>query len=157
MVIFARLTYIVNMSNITKKFAVESIGASGVASSWINRLKDKDCDDMEMNIPVEFEGPGGTYSPEDLYALSLMNCYFATFKYIAEKSKLQYESINGEAILSVSKGDQKSLWMESIEIKVKLIGCTNKERAIILMEKTKTQCMIINSVNTKVAFEFLVE
>jgi organic hydroperoxide reductase OsmC/OhrA len=140
-----------------KIFEVESFGKSGISSNWINRLKDKTCDEILMNIPVEFSGPGGTYSPEDLYALSLMNCYLATFKYIAEKSRLEYESINGEAVLSVSKGDQKSLWMEKVLIKIKLLGATNKERSLQLMEKTKTQCMIINSVKTKVDFEFQVE
>ncbi|MBY0414467.1 MAG: OsmC family protein [Bdellovibrionales bacterium] len=145
------------MSNNTKKFVVESMGLSGIQSKWINRLKDKECNDLEMSIPVEFEGPGGTYSPEDLYALSLMNCYLATFKYIAEKSKLQYETIKGEATLTVGKGDRTSLWMESIQIDMKLVGCTNKERALLMMEKTKTQCMIINSVNTKIEFSFSVE
>ena len=145
------------MSNITKQFAVESIGHSGILSSWVNRLKDRECDDLLMNIPVEFEGPGGTYSPEDLYALSLMNCYFATFKYIAEKSKLEYDSIKGDAILNVGKGERKALWMESILISIKLIGCANKDRALMMMEKTKTQCMIINSVSTKVEFNFSVE
>ncbi|MBC7429409.1 MAG: OsmC family protein [Bacteriovorax sp.] len=140
-----------------KKFSVTSTGPSGITSQWVNRLKDKVCDDMKMSIPEEFAGPGKTYSPEDLYALSLMNCYFATFKYIAEKSKLQYDSIDGVATLNVGKGDRNSLWMESIEIKIKLIGCANIERALNMMEKTKTQCMIINSVNTKVNFEFLAE
>ncbi len=145
------------MSITTKTFAVESFGTSGISSSWINRLKNKSCDDIVMTIPPEFDGPGGTYSPEDLYALSLMNCYLATFKYIAEKSKLQFENIEGEAILNVGKGDRPTLWMESLAIKIKLSGCSNKERALALMEKTKSQCMIINSVQTKVSFEFLVE
>ena len=145
------------MSIITKTFAVESFGQSGIASSWVNRLSDKHCDDIKMIIPVEFEGPGGTYSPEDLYALSLMNCYLATFKYIAEKSKLQYETIKGNAILNVDKGDRKALWMESVHIKIHLSGCANKERALAMMEKTKSQCMIINSVQTKVDFEFSAE
>ena len=145
------------MNDITKKFAVESSGLSGISSSWINRLKDKSCDDLVMNIPVEFGGPGGTYSPEDLYALSLMNCYLATFKYIAEKSKIQYDSISGEATLTVAKGDRSALWMEHILIKIKLLGCSNQDRALDMMEKTKTQCMIINSVNTKVEFDFSVE
>ena len=142
------------MSNLSKTFAVESFGASGIASTWVNRLKDKICDDLLMNIPTEFDGPGGTYSPEDLYALSLMNCYLATFKFIAEKSRLDYGLIRGEASLTVGKGDQKSLWMEKVEINIKLEGCANIERALMLMEKTKTQCMIINSVNTKVEFSF---
>jgi organic hydroperoxide reductase OsmC/OhrA len=145
------------MSIVEQTFVVESFGQSGIASTWINRLKDKNCDELSMNIPPEFGGTGGTYSPEDIYALSLMNCYLATFKYIAEKSKLIYESISGEAVLTVGKGDQKSLWMEKISITIKLIGCANPERALMLMEKTKTQCMIINSVNTKVDFSFFAE
>lgn len=142
------------MINQLKIFEVESFGESGISSTWVNRLKEKPCKDLEMNIPEEFDGPGGTYSPEDLYALSLMNCYLATFKYIAEKSRLLFKTIRGEAKLIVGKGDQKMLWMEKISINIILSGCDNCDRALSLMEKTKSQCMIINSVKTKVEFTF---
>lgn len=145
------------MTNLSKTFTVTSVGASGISSPWLNRLKDKNCDDLVMAIPPEFGGPGETYSPEDLYALSLMNCYFATFKYIAEKSKLTFDSISGEATLQVGKGDRSAMWMESIVIDIRIVGCPNKERALKMLESTKTQCMIINSVNTKVEFNFFVE
>ena len=145
------------MSIVPKTFKVHSQGMSGVSSTWINELTDKECTPLVMAIPPEFEGPGGTYSPEDLYALSLMNCYLATFKYIAEKSKLAYKEIYGSAKLYVDKGEEKSPWMEAVEIKMKLTGCENKERALGLMEKTKGHCMIINSVKTKVNFEFSAE
>lgn len=143
------------MSTVAKTFKVESIGPSGVSSIWRNQLTDKECKPLDMAIPPEFEGPGGTYSPEDLYALSLMNCYLATFKYIAEKSKLTYSEILGSAELFVDKGEEKSPWMEHVNIRMELNGCENKERALGLMEKTKAHCMIINSVKTKVNFEFL--
>ena len=142
------------MSISPKKFKVESRGASGVSSLWINKLTDKESRPIDMAIPPEFEGPGGTYSPEDLYALSLMNCYLATFKYIAEKSKLQYSEILANAELVVTNGEEKSPWMERVNIQVELKGCANPERALSLMEKTKAHCMIINSVKTKVSFEF---
>lgn len=145
------------MTTLPKVFTVTSVGAAGISTPWLNRLKDKDCDDLVMAIPPEFGGPGETYSPEDLYALSLMNCYFATFKYIAEKSKLIYDSISAEATLNVGKGDRAALWMESIVIDVTIVGCPNKERALKMLESTKSQCMIINSVNTKVDFNFFVE
>ena len=53
------------MSTDAKSFKVESFGKSGVSSNWINKLTDKDCIAIDMTIPPEFEGPGGTYSPED--------------------------------------------------------------------------------------------
>ncbi|MBC7538476.1 MAG: OsmC family protein [Bacteriovorax sp.] len=145
------------MSTSPKTFVVESHGASGINEFWNNRLVDKVCDAITMAIPPEFEGPGGTYSPEDLYAMSLMNCYLATFKYIAEKSKLNYVAIKGKATLFVDKGLEKAPWMERVEVQISLTGCPQKERALALMEKTKSHCMIINSVKTVVNFEFLVD
>lgn len=135
-------------------FKVESIGAAGIDSIWRNRLTNKDCRPIDMAIPPEFEGPGGTFSPEDLYVLSLMNCYLATFKYVAEKSKLKYDEILGSAELIVDKGEEKSPWMERVHIKIELNGCDNSERALSLMEKTKAHCMIINSVKTAVTYDF---
>lgn len=143
------------MSIKPRSFKVESIGASGVSNIWRNKLTDKVCKAIDMAIPPEFEGPGGTYSPEDLYALSLMNCYLATFKYIAEKSKLKYVEILGNAELIVDKGEEKSPWMEKINIKIELNGCGNRERALNLLEKTKSHCMILNSVKTKVNIELI--
>lgn len=145
------------MSTYPKIFSVESIGRSGISESWSNQLTDKECAPVQMAIPPEFDGPGGTYSPEDLYAFSLMNCYLATFKFIAEKSKLNYEKIAGHAVLYVDKGEEKSPWMERVEIKIHLTGCAQIERAKLLLEKTKAQCMIINSVKTRVDFEFIAE
>lgn len=142
------------MSAFPKTFIVSSQGSSGVQEKWINKLVDKVCTPLDMAIPPEFEGPGGTYSPEDLYALSLMNCYLATFKYIAEKSKLHYISIEGHATLFVDKGEEKAPWMERILIKISLQGTVQSERALALMEKTKAHCMILNSVKTKIEFEF---
>ncbi len=144
------------MSAFPKTFHVKSQGLYGVEEKWINSLVDKECTPLEMAIPPEFEGPGGTYSPEDLYALSLMNCYLATFKYIAQKSKLNFESIHGEALLYVDKGDSLAPWMEKIEINIILNGVTQKERAIALMEKTKSHCMILNSVKTAINYNFQV-
>lgn len=142
------------MSAFPKIFSVQSIGSSGVSETWTNQLQGKECAPISMAIPPEFEGPGGTYSPEDLYAMSLMNCYLATFKYIAEKSKFKYDLIKGSATLFVDKGDQKAPWMERVIIKISLTGCSDITRGLSMLEKTKAHCMIINSVKTKVDFEF---
>jgi len=144
------------MSAFPKIFKVQSTGTYGVQEAWINSLVDKECAPILMAIPPEFEGPGGTYSPEDLYALSLLNCYLATFKYIAEKSKLVFNSIEGFGVLFVGKGQTTSPWMEKIELTIKLDGAIQKERALNLLEKTKGHCMILNSVKTEITFNFQV-
>ncbi|MDO9184205.1 MAG: OsmC family protein [Bacteriovorax sp.] len=145
------------MSAFPKTFSVESAGASGVSEIWVNHLIGKECAPISMAIPPEFDGPGGTYSPEDLYAMALMNCYLATFKVIAEKSKLQYENILGSATLYVDKGEEIAPWMERIEITIILTGAKQTARALTILEKTKAHCMILNSVKTKIDFEFQVK
>jgi organic hydroperoxide reductase OsmC/OhrA len=145
------------MSAFPKLFEVESFGASGVSQIWTNQSVHKNYPPMLMAIPTEFEGPGGAYSPEDLYALSLMNCYLATFKYIAEKSKLQYRNIYGKAILHVDKADQPAPWMHKIDLKFTLIDVPQPDRARAMMEKVVAHCMILNSVKTELNFSFSIE
>ena len=141
----------------SKIFKVHSIGPSGVQTTWINSLDhSRSCEPITMVIPPEFEGPGGTYSPEDLYLLSLLNCYLATFKYVAEKSRLEFGEIKGDGILYVEKGEEKAPWMRRAELHFMLKAPKQPERALALMEKTKNNCMIINSVKTQVEFKFTI-
>jgi uncharacterized OsmC-like protein len=111
---------------------------------------------VPMAIPPEFEGPGGGYSPEDIYAFALMNCFIATFKVIAEKSKLVYEGLEASGTLTVDRGDTGAPWMKDFALRVELTGAADPERARRLLEKTSQSCMILNSVKTGKSFEFLV-
>jgi len=111
-----------------------------------------DCDDVKnitMAIPPHFAGPGGGASPEDLYALALLNCLIATFKVFAEKSNLPFEQISGEATLTPGKDATGKMIMKSIAMSIKVVGSTDKEKCQKLVEKASASCMIINSVNTE--------
>ena len=143
------------MINDSKIFKVNAHATSGVKTSWTNSLDElRPSTPIQLAIPPEFEGLGGTYSPEDLYVLSLLNCFLATFKFVAEKSKLEFREINGEGVLYVEKGMEKAPWMSRVELSFTLTGPTQKERALNLLEKTKNNCMIINSVKSEVKFSF---
>jgi uncharacterized OsmC-like protein len=105
-------------------------------------------------IPPEFDGPGGGYSPEDFYALALLNCFVATFKVIAEKSRLHFESIEGDGVLQVDRNESGFPWMKSFQMKFTLLGALDLERAKRLLEKTSQSCLILNSVKTEKIFQF---
>lgn len=109
-----------------------------------------------LAIPSEFEGPGGGYSPEDLYALALLNCFIATFKVIAHKSKLQFLALNAEGSLNVDRGEGGVPCMKSFQFKVNVSGATDKERMLRILEKSSQSCLILNSVKTEKHFEFTV-
>ncbi|MFZ4715294.1 MAG: OsmC family protein [Bacteriovoracaceae bacterium] len=143
------------MSNPNKKFEVHCLADYGINTTFSNTTA-KQFTPIIMSIPPEFSGPGNGYSPEDLYAMALMNCYVATFKFIAEKSKLVFSSIRANGVLTVAPDLNQKLWMKHIKIEVTLFGVTQKDRALNLMERTKSNCMILDSVKTEIEFEFII-
>lgn len=134
------------------KFLVQSTSAAGTQTAWTTKAKSFDCK-VPMAIPPEFEGPGNGLSPEDIYAMALENCFIATFKVFAEKSKLQYERVSIESVLEVDR-DEKRPWMARIHLHVSLVGSDQKENAHRILEKTAQSCMILNSVKTEKTFQF---
>jgi organic hydroperoxide reductase OsmC/OhrA len=135
------------------KFSVLSEGPSGIQTAWITKAKSYD-HEVPVAIPPEFEGPGTGLSPEDLYAMALQNCYIATFKVFAEKSRLYYDTIVVEAVLEVDRNEKGQPWMARLHLHVTLTGANQKESAQRVLEKTTQSCMILNSVNTQKTFQF---
>lgn len=135
------------------KFSVRSASKPGMQAAWTTKAKSYDFE-IPVAIPPEFEGPGTGLSPEDIYAMALQNCFMATFKVFAEKSKLQYQSIAIESVLEADRDEKKRPWMARIHLRVTLAGASQKENAQRILEKTGQSCMILNSVNTEKTFQF---
>ena len=121
-------------------FKVQAISKSGIDSNWESTAVDLS---ITTAIPPVFGGSSAGMSPEDLYALALANCYLATFKVIAAKSKLVFESINVEVELFVDKNENNQMVMKEANLMASLIGAENPERAMRLMDKTPENCMIL--------------
>lgn len=137
------------------QFKVSSDASAGISTQW-SAQSVSGLPEVRVAIPPEFEGPGQGYSPEDLYAFALMSCFIATFKVIAERSKLQYESIKAEGVLTVDRNESGAPWMKAFHLVVKLGGASDRERALRLLEKTSQSCLVLNSVRTEKTFDFQV-
>jgi uncharacterized OsmC-like protein len=136
-------------------FKVSTKSEASVQSTWQSEVNSPTGKLVSVvAIPPEFEGPGGGYSPEDLYSLALLNCFIATFKVIAEKSRLVFESIEGEGTLQVDRNESGVPWMKSFRMNFTLIGAADADRATRILEKTSQSCMILNSVKTEKSFHF---
>lgn len=135
-------------------FKVQAKSQGGIQHNWTSTATEAE---IKTAIPPEFSGPGGGASPEDLYALSLGNCFLATFKVIAEKSKLNYELISVEVDLAVDYDEQKKLIMKSATLSAHLSRAENQDRALRLLQKTPDHCMILNSVKTIIDYRFTVD
>jgi organic hydroperoxide reductase OsmC/OhrA len=139
--------------NFPLEFSVSSSSYSGIDTQWDAAFENTS---LKCAIPACFEGPGKGASPEDLYALSLLNCYIATFKVIAEKSRLNYERIEGTGKLVLDQDSNGNPWMEKVILDYKLINPDNRSRAERILKKVETQSMVINSVKSNVEINWII-
>jgi organic hydroperoxide reductase OsmC/OhrA len=112
---------------------------------------------IECAIPPEFEGPGGGASPEDFYVLALLNCFVATFKVFAQKSRVEFREIDARGVLTVDRDEKGVPWMARFKLSATVYGPSDQDRVMALLEKTSRSCMILNSVKTEKTFEFGVQ
>jgi organic hydroperoxide reductase OsmC/OhrA len=144
------------MAQYPMSFSVRSQATSGIATRWTTSVPSFG-DGLVAAIPPEFGGPGGGYSPEDFYAFSVLNCFLATFKVIAERSKFEFGSIALDGKLTVDRNESGAPWMKAFHLKAVLSGVGDRERAPKLLEKTSQSCLVLNSIKTEKTFEFVVE
>ena len=133
-----------------------SRSSAGMDSKWSSQAQgtSSPATDLVVAIPPEFEGPGGGHSPEDFYALALLNCYVATFKVFAAKSRIDFREIEARGVLTVDRDEKGAPWMARFKLAATVHGASDADRVLALLEKTSRSCMILNSVRTEKTFDF---
>ena len=107
-------------------------------------------------IPPEFEGPGGAFSPEDLFAQALTNCFVATFQVLAEKSRVTFQNLNVKGKLIVDRDELKRPVMKAFHFQIHLVGPSEASRAERLIQKALESGFILNSVKTTISHEITI-
>ena len=132
-------------------FEATASATSGSSSLW-NAQADN-LPPIQSAIPTEFMGPGGGYSPEDLFSLALLNCLIATFKVYSEKSKIDFEEVKGKIQLTVDKlSGQSGFAMTQANIFLDVTGSTDPEKARKLLDAAIKDCAVSNSIKTGKTF-----
>jgi len=137
------------------KFEVEAKASSGVSSQWIAE-KDQ-LPPIPSAIPPEFRGPGGGYSPEDLFGIAILNCLIALYKVYCEKSKVSFEEIKAKAILTADKDPSSvSFYISHVDIFLEISGSSDIEKGKTLLDSAIRDCPISNSVKSPKSFHIRV-
>ncbi len=131
-------------------FHAAARSTSGIQSLWSSESQNIK---SLCAIPPEFEGPGGAISPEDLFAQALTNCFIATFKVFAEKSRVHFVNLDVKTKLIADLSDSKKPVMKSCVLSVTISGCENPERTRSIAEKAFSSGFIINSVKTEMSMQ----
>lgn len=139
------------MAKFPMYFEVEANALSGISSQWTAQTDS--LPPIPSAIPPEFMGPGGGYSPEDLFAIAVVNCVIATFKVYAEKGKLSFQNVQGKGRLTVDKLPLNgSFGMTKIDITLDIKGASDGELAKKTMEQSIKDCAVSNSIKSGKTF-----
>jgi peroxiredoxin-like protein len=119
----------------------------------IYKVSAQNLPDIETAPPKNFGGTGDIWSPEDLFVATIADCFLMTFKAVSSLSKLDWISLDVDAEGTLDKVDSKLQFTEvHLNATLKLKEGGNEERAIRLMHKAEQNCLVTNSIKTKVIF-----
>jgi organic hydroperoxide reductase OsmC/OhrA len=109
---------------------------------------------IEVATPPEFAGgEPGIWSPEHLFAAAVNSCLMTTFLAIAANSKLEYLHFDSKATAKLEKAEGKFIISEiSLEPVVELAADQSPDRALRVLEKAEANCLISNSIKSKILF-----
>lgn len=133
------------------KFTVQAQASSGVPGTW--EASAEHFPALICAIPKEFQGSGDGYSPEDLFAISVMNCIIATYKVIAKMVNLTFDKITSDATVSIEVVNKKPT-ITSLHINFKVHQPSDPAKAEKIFEDTKRNCMVSNAISIEKTFTF---
>ena len=132
---------------------IYSVTAEGTVNSQLISSS-KGIPDITVAAPAEFGGPGDQWSPETLLLSAAANCFVLSFKAIAKASKLEWKDIHCESVGKLDKVDRITLFTEiTTKVKLTITDPNDKERAIKLLEKSESICLVSNSLKSTLMLE----
>ena len=117
-------------------------------------LKSGGVPDLRTAPPVEFDGPGDAWSPEQLLLAAVEACFLLTFRAIAEASRIAFVSLSVEGEGIVGRGNGGMRFTEIVlrpRIALPADGDTVAIRRAL--EKAERTCLVSASLETPIRLE----
>ncbi|MDX2463957.1 MAG: OsmC family protein [Porticoccus sp.] len=124
-----------------------------VISSLANGCK------VEVAPPVEFDGTGDVWSPEELLMAAVANCLVLSFKSIARAYDLKWLHIECAADGQLEKVERRVKFTRvHTRVKLTIVSVEDKDNAKRILEKSEDTCFITNSMSaeTSLSFEIII-
>ncbi len=119
-----------------------------LASEELNR-------EIEVATPPQFpNGMEGIWSPEHLFTAAVNSCLMTTFLAIAENSRLSYQQFESNASGKLEMIDGKYVMSEvTLRPVVTIENEEDRAKAERVLQKSEQNCLISNSITSKIIFE----
>jgi peroxiredoxin-like protein len=110
--------------------------------------------DLLTAPPLEFDGPGDAWSPEQLLLAAVEACFVLTFRAVAQASRLEFASIAVEAEGIVDRVGGVTRFTEIVlRPRVALPAGTDWVRVQRALEKAERACLVSASLATPIRLE----
>ena len=104
--------------------------------------------------PLEFDGPGDAWSPEQLLLAAVDGCFRFTLRAVARASQLEFIALELASEGTVDRRDG-GLSFTEIVLRPRLLirAGTDQARALRVLEKAKKTCLVSASLSTPIRLE----
>jgi peroxiredoxin-like protein len=110
--------------------------------------------DLETAPPLEFDGPGDAWSPEQLLLAAVDACFVLTFRAIAAASRIEVTSLAVDAEGIVDRDDGRMRFTEIVlRPRVTLPAGEDPVRVRRALEKAERGCLVSASLGIPVRVE----
>jgi organic hydroperoxide reductase OsmC/OhrA len=104
--------------------------------------------------PADYDGPGDAWSPEHLLLASVVTCFLFTLRAVARVPKLEFTDVALDAKGTVNRQDGVTRFTEIVlRPRLTVPSGTNRERAVQVLERSKTTCLVSASLSTPIRLE----
>ena len=106
---------------------------------------------LHVATPQEFGGEGKEWSPEHLFLASINSCFMSTYIFFANKLTLEITNLNCNVSGQIEIVDGKFQFTTiNLFPKINIANEEAREKANLVLKKTKKHCLISNSIKTDI-------
>lgn len=110
--------------------------------------------DLPTAPPVDFDGPGDAWSPEQLLLAAVEACFLLTFRAVAQASGIEFTSLAVEAEGTVDRAAGGMRFTEIVlRPRIAVPAGTDAVRVRRALEKAERACLVSRSLDTPVRLE----
>lgn len=107
--------------------------------------------DLRTAPPLDFDGPGDAWSPEQLLLAAVQACFLLTFRAVAAASRIEFASLAVEGEGIVDRQDGRTGFTEIVlRPRLTLPAGADWLRAQRALEKAERTCLVSASLDTPI-------
>ena len=110
---------------------------------------------MTVAAPPQFGGPGARWTPEHLFAASMISCWMTAFRTLSTIEQLTPVAFEADSVAYVERGEDGRFWIPRMTLRPRITVARASEREVAnrLASKAQEFSLVAHSMRTQVELE----